>query len=269
MRGPSSKNKGAVGKGRSGKQRREAPTRDDADIFIDEVNEELQREQLTRLALTYGPYVAGVVVATLIGAFGFEFFRSQAIEARRDTGSEIIRAMNEQAPATEFERIAGAVDGGAAVLAQFRAAAALSDGQGEDDDKARAAEIYASLYGRADIEAAYADLARVRSAQLRADDADPGELVALLAPAAAETRPYRPLALELTAAAHLRAGERDEARKALQLALADPRATRASRSRVQALIAALEDEAPATEADPTDEAATDPARDDASSASDG
>ncbi|MCI4664333.1 MAG: tetratricopeptide repeat protein [Neomegalonema sp.] len=229
---------------RGGKPERKAPGRDDADIFFDEVSEELQRERMMHYGRKYGPMLGGAVAAILIGAFGYEFYASSVRDAQREAGGKLLATQSRTAPApaAEVEKLAAGFDGNLAVLARLQAAGRFVDGKGSDDDPARAIELYKSVAATPELAPVYADLARVRGALVGAETMEPAALLDLLRPATAEGRPYRPVALELTAAAHVRAKDLPKARAALELASKDAVATPALRGRAATLMAAIDDQ---------------------------
>ncbi len=90
---------------------------------------------------------------------------------------------------------------------------------------------------RDDVAAHYRQLALLQAVRLEAATADPQAALAELAPLI-ETSPYAPLARELAAALHLRAGDREAAHTELEAILADPRATAGLKLRARELLIA-------------------------------
>ncbi len=249
MRGPRTNQGGSGGKGRPPKPERQAPERDDTDVFISEVTEELQRERMLALARRYGPFALVAIVAVIGGVAGYEIYRTSTLEAAHDAGGRLIAAEQTTQSAPVFDGLAGELDE-AAVIAQLTAAGRFSDGADDDDDRARAVELYASVAANADAPARYRDLAIVRSAMLSGEDRDPAALIELLRPATAPGRPYRSIALELTAAAHLRAGDPESARAALIEARDDATTLESANARLTDQIEALEDLSPRDRPEP-------------------
>lgn len=234
---------------------RRSPERDEGDIFISEVNEELQRERLTRLARRYGPYLLGAIVALVVGVAVYEINRGVSQQAAYEAGGALIAAEGGAQPA---ERLAALAEdaGDAQVVAQLLAAARFSDGVDGDDDLERAAALYASVAANAEAAPRYRDAASVRSAMLAGEDVDPLDIVGRLAEATGPGRPYRAIALELTANAYLRAGDVENARAALIDARDDAATLDSAVARISDQLEALEDGAAAPRAEPETPAPT-------------
>src|SRR5690606_31235762 len=81
----------------------------------------------------------------------------------------------------------------------------------------------------------YRDLALLQALRIEAT-ADPAGALAELAPLMGPGAPYAPLARELAAVLHLRAGDIEAARAELEAILADQRATQALRLRARELM---------------------------------
>src|SRR5690606_19551715 len=102
----------------------------------------------------------------------------------------------------------------ARIVAEFAAAAALADAE----DAAGAAEAYRGLAARGDLARHYRDLALLQALRIEAT-ADPAGALAELAPLMEPGAPYAPLARELAAVLHLRAGDIEAARAELEAIL--------------------------------------------------
>ncbi len=239
------------------------------DTFIDEVTEELRRERLYAALRRYGPYALGAAVALVIGAAVVEWRRSAAEEAARAAGGALI-AVEEQGPEAAGERadallgFAAGADAGPALVARLRAAELRR--QAGDADAAVA--LYREIAAETDLAPRYADLAVLKAAMIDSETAEPDTVLDALAGAAAPGRPYRALALELSAAQQLRKGGVLEARRALAEAQATPNLPQGAASRIAQLLEALGGPPPpptpvgaVTEADPGADAAAEPVSD--------
>ena len=127
-------------------------------------------------------------------------------------------------------------EGDAAALLAMLAAA-----QGADDPAARAAALdrLDALAGDPALRPVYRDLAILKSVLLRGEDLAPQDRIDRLAPLTAPGAPYRALALEATAHAHVAAGDSEAALAVLSDLLADSEATQGLRRRATQLIVAL------------------------------
>ncbi|MEL7462628.1 MAG: tetratricopeptide repeat protein [Pseudomonadota bacterium] len=213
------------------------------DSFIEEVSEEVRRDRMFALWKRYGPFVIGAIVLIVAAAGGKAWLDFQAREDAKVAGGAVIAAAS--APpgeaAAALTAIADQADHeGAALLARLRAAAALA----ADGDAAGAAAAYDVVASSPSADGLMKDFAAFRALALRADDMAPADALAALEPMANGSGPFRLLALEAQAAAHLRAGDRDAAIAALQTVGEDETAPNGLRQRALAALSALG--APAT-----------------------
>lgn len=210
----------------------------DSDSFIQEVSEEVRRDRMFRLWRRYAPAVLGGVVL-VVGATAFNAWRDHSrATAAQEMGARMIAAGEAAAPAARAEAflaLADAADGGAATLARLRAAAELAAA----GDAGGAAQAYGRIAEAADTEPAFAAFAAYRAAVLAAPQAGAAATIATLTPLTAEGGPFRLLALEARAAAHLALGDRAAARADLDAVAADPLATENLRARAREALATL------------------------------
>ena len=210
----------------------------DSDSFIQEVSEEVRRDRMFRLWRRYAPAVLGGVVL-VVGATAFNAWRDHSrATAAQEMGARMIAAGEAAAPAARAEAflaLADAADGGAATLARLRAAAELAAA----GDAGGAAQAYGRIAEAADTEPAFAAFAAYRAAVLAAPQAGAAATIATLTPLTAEGGPFRLLALEARAAAHLALGDRAAARADLDAVTADPLATENLRARAREALATL------------------------------
>ena len=122
--------------------------------------------------------------------------------------------------------------------------AAASFGAAGDVD--RAVEEYQAVAAMTDVDKRLADLAKLRMIMIRSDVMEPTEMLEGLQPLSAVGEPWRSLALEFTAAAHVRNNDSDAAVDALSTLVSDENTTPAVQARAREMIAALGGTAPAT-----------------------
>jgi hypothetical protein len=216
------------------------PPVSETDSFIDEVTEEVRRDRLFRLWKKYGWMVIGVIVLAVAGAAVKQWLDHQAVEDRRAAGAALIDAAEEADPAARaaaFEGLSQELDGGAAVLANLRAATAHQ----EAGETAKALEILDAIAADDVLARAYTDMAAFRALSLRAADMAPSQLVDELGALAAPDAPYRLLALEARANALVTLGDLDAARSDMREILDDPQAPQGLAQRVQALLLIIGD----------------------------
>ena len=221
---------------RSGRAARaKAPERDETDSFIDEVTEELQRDRLYKAGRRYGPFAIALIVGLVAAVGGYEYYQAQQTAKARAAGAELLAAETADDSAAAFAALAESGEGGAATLAKFRAAAAHI----EAGDTDAAAANYQAIAAQAELPVKFRDLAQLKAAMLQLDDGDAQEAADQLAILSEFGRPYRPVALELQAAALLRLNDVDGARAALMDAIAAPQAPQGVQVRAQTLLATL------------------------------
>ena len=180
----------------------------DSDSFIEEVTEEVRRDQLYKYVRKYG-WIAVVLVVGAVGVTGFlEWQKASLASDAQARGDQFAAALDAEDPAARADALAALTDeaGPAAVIVQLRRAAELT----EAGDVEGAVAAYDAVAG-SDAGPVYTELARLKSVILQGAEMDASarasELEALAAPGAI----YRPLALEQQAIAALAADDRDTA----------------------------------------------------------
>lgn len=204
----------------------------DQDSFIHEVTEEVRRDRMFRLWKRYGPYVIGVLVAIVAVTAGLQYLKHLEREAARDAGVSLIEAARETDPARRAERFAATLDGadgGAAVLARLRLAAASA----QSGDLERAANEYQILADDPATPLPLAEFAALRAILVRAPLTGTLDTIDALGPFTAADSAFRLLALEARGVARMRAADRDGAQADFSEVLADPAATANMRARVE------------------------------------
>ena len=214
------------------------------DSFIDEVTEEVRRDRLFRLFRRYGWIALVVVLAVVGGAAWNEYSKARDWAEAQATGDALRAALGAADPAARAEALAGiaVADGAAAALADFLRADNLI-AAGEDP---AAAELLAAIAARQDVPPVYRSLAELKSAILSAGTMAPAERLAVLDRLAQPGAPFRAIALEQKALAHLEAGERDAAVAALRAILDSPQATPGLRQRATQMMVTLGEDPRAT-----------------------
>ncbi len=208
------------------------------DIFR-EIDEDLRRDNLTRLWQRHGATViaaAVVVVLATAATVGWQRYeQSQRLQRSQDyTAAVESIARSDAAAAAALARLADGDDGYAALarLQQARLRAAAGDAEGALAD-------YEALAKDDDAPRPLRDLAVILLAQHSLDTADPAVLMARLAPLAAADSPWRHGALELTGLLAWRAGDVGRARNVFAALADDLEAPPGLRARAAELLAAL------------------------------
>lgn len=210
-----------------------------SDIFR-EIDEELRRDNLLKLWSRYWPYIAGVVAFALLFAGGFVLWRNYQISVRQAQSTHYAATLGlvaEGKPTKAAEKFAaiGKEGGGYAVLAPFEEAALLArSGHGK-----RAVAVYDQVARSSVYPVRFRDLAILLSAMNQLPATDPNALIQRLKPLTAAGNPWRPTALDLTAAIELEAGKKSAARKIYQGLADDLEAPPDLRARAAEMAAAL------------------------------
>lgn len=187
------------------------------DVF-DEVEEELRRERYQGLLRQWGPWVAGVAGAIVIGVAGYQswtWFTTQAANEASDAymaGAALYEQGDLAGADAEFAMLAASGPRGYATLALMRRAAIAVE-QGRSDDAAR---LFEQAAERAP-EPLTRQLARYKAALALFDTLSYDDLALRLGPLQEASAPLGPMARELIAAAAMRDERWDEARGQYQL----------------------------------------------------
>ncbi|MFN3990074.1 MAG: tetratricopeptide repeat protein [Erythrobacter sp.] len=199
-------------KGPTGESQSYTPSHED-EILIREIDEAVRQDDALNFAKKYGPAVLGAVVLGLAGLGGYLWWDASR-ESKLESQSETIISALDLAGANDFrsagEKVEPLIADGspaARTAARFiQAGAALEAG---NDDKAIA--IFAAIVADEKAPQALRDLALVREVAVGFDNRKPADVIARLKPVAVPGHPLFGSAGELTAMAHLEAGNRREA----------------------------------------------------------
>jgi hypothetical protein len=210
-----------------------------SDIF-QEIDEELRRENLAKLWQRYGNYVIALAVVIVLatgGAAGWRQYQRtqrQAEGARYTLALDLAREGKDKDAVEVFGEVARQAGGGHAILARFEQAA-LKAKAGETKD---ALVLYDTLAADTSIDPIYRDLATLLAAQYALKDGDPQGIIQRLAPLTAAESPWHATALELTALAQLKAGNKEEALAIYQRLAGDPQVPQGVRGRAAEIVGA-------------------------------
>lgn len=210
-----------------------------SDIFR-EIEDELRRENLLKLWKKYAKYIIAVVVLALLIAGGvvawldYQQSRHEA-EGTRYSNALILLREGKQAEAVQAFGDLADEGGGYAVLAAFEHAELLA----KKGDQKGAVTAYERLAENDSIGPDLRQLAVLLSVMHALPNGDPHKTVERLKPLTASGNPWRASALDLTAAAELKAGNRSGARDIYQKLADDLAAPQGLRARAAELAAAL------------------------------
>ena len=205
----------------------------ESDSFINEVTEEVRREQLYGYMRRYGWIAVALVVLLVGGAAWNEYTKAQAAAQAQAAGDALLAALNENDPAARMSAVAAveAEDSAQAVTALMTAAA-----QQEAGDRAAATQTLQALATNPDVPVIYTELAAIKAAML---ESDPQTRAVSLEALAQPGQTFSLLAQEQLAHDALAAGNTDEALERLTAIIQDAGATQGLRERAQTLMVAL------------------------------
>jgi hypothetical protein len=216
-----------------------------ADAF-DEVEEELRRERYQAMLRKWGPWVAGIAAAIVLGAAGYQYWTATSRQAA-DAASDAYQAaaslyeagaLNEADAA--FAQLAETGPRGYASLALMRRAA-IAQASGDADEAARLFEAAADRTP----DPLTRDVARYRAVLAVFDDLSLDDLNLRLEPLTRSGSAVGPLARELMAAAALRDQRWDDARRRYELLTFALDAPAGVQRRAQEALAYIAQNAPA------------------------
>ena len=207
-----------------------------ADIFR-EVDEEVRRDRALEFWKKYQTLFIIVAVAIVAAAGGWRFYQermrseAEAAGARYEAALQLARENKSAEADAAFQDIMRQGPAGYALLARFRAAAEAADA-----DKAKAVSIYDALAADASLGSLLQDIARMRAAMLRIDEADQKEIEDRLTRLTQAGATFRNTARELLAVAALKREDYESAGRWLDAIVVDAQAPQGTRQRAEALL---------------------------------
>jgi hypothetical protein len=209
-----------------------------SDIFR-EIDEELRRENLLKLWSRYGRYVIAVAVFLLLVAGGIAVWRSHQRALREAQSERFAAALSlfrdgKYDEAGKLFQAVGREGGGYATLAGFEQAAALA----KQGDRKGAVAAYDRI-AASPAAPPFHDLAVLLAALEGMPDMPPQATIDRLKPLTESGNPWRPTALDLTAVAELKAGDREAALAIYRSLATDASAPTSLRTRAAEMAAAL------------------------------
>ncbi len=211
-----------------------------SDIFR-EIDEELRRENFAKLWARYGKYVVALAILVVLATAGFSEWRHYRERQRAAEGARYVAALDlaregrDKDAADAFSLIARQSGAGYPVLARLEEAALKA----RAGDVGAAIALYDGLAADGSVDAVYRDMATLLAAQYELKSGDPKAIIAKLAPLTAASNPWHPSALELTALAQLKSGDKAAARLTLQHVADDLLAPQSLRARASEMLTAL------------------------------
>jgi hypothetical protein len=210
-----------------------------SDIFR-EIDEELRRDNLLKLWSRYGRYVIAVAVVALVIAGGIVAWRDYQASERRAQGQRYSNALalvreGKDGDAAKVFALLARESGGYGMLAAFEEAELLA----KSGDKKGAIAAYDHIAGSSGTDPEFRDLAVLLSAAQLLADGDAAAASERLQKLTANGNPWRASALDLAAAAKLKAGDPSGALAIYKELADDLSAPQGLRARAAEMAAAL------------------------------
>lgn len=218
---------------------RASDPRDEA--FFREVDDEFRRDRLNRLARRYGRWVLLGIGIGLAALGGWLFWRAEQIRRAEALSEQFSQALDKVEAGAAAEAGAALKRVAASDSAAYRALAVLTEaGMAAKAGRAKdAAAGYRAVAADGRAPAALRDAARVKLVQLEYDSMQPAAIVAALRPFTEGDSPWFPVAGEMAAVAHLRAGEPAKAAPLFVRIARDQRTPPTIRARAEQMAAML------------------------------
>ncbi|MFZ5725210.1 MAG: tetratricopeptide repeat protein [Pseudomonadota bacterium] len=191
-----------------------SPTNDAA--LLQEVDEAVRKDRLDTIMQRYGRWIIGGVLAILLAFGGYLYWNHRQDVARGEQAEQLIAALDKlqtnqpRAAASELEKIA------AEGTPAYRAAALMQQANikaGAGDLKAAAA-LMAKIVADTEVDRSLRDLALIRQTAFEYDTLKPEAVIARMKPIVDARDPassWFASAAELSASAHYRLGQFDQA----------------------------------------------------------
>lgn len=210
----------------------------DTDSFIDEVSEEVRRDQLYGYFRRYGWIAVTAVVLIVGGASYNEYRKAQTSAAAEETGDALLNALNENDSADRVTALQGATLEApqAEVIRQFLLSAEQVSG---GDAAAASASLDNYLNTAPETSQIYKDIAELKALMLAGDTLSSADRRSRLEALASPGAPLALIASEQIALLDLEDGNADAAIERLQAIILDAEATAGLRQRASQLIVAL------------------------------
>ncbi|MGH1329287.1 MAG: hypothetical protein ACRBBK_00250 [Paracoccaceae bacterium] len=212
----------------------------DSDSFIEEVTEEVRRDQLFGLMKRWG-WVAILAVLVLVGGAAYnEYYKAQNAAQAQALGDGILKALEANEEADARAKALGALDETLGTKGDAHALLALiaAGEEAQADQRSQAAARLRALANEGTLRPVYRDLGLLKAAMLDPDLSDEARIEALT-PLAQAGAPYWLLAEEQIAIAEANLGKSDEAIARLTRLAKNAEASQGLRSRAEQLIVAL------------------------------
>jgi len=213
--------------------------RDDA--FIREVDEAYREDELKKFARSWGRWILLAVVAGLAALGGWYWWKAEQQKRVETLSEQFSAALGKVESGGSTEALAELETIGKSTNPSYRALAAMTKSglalQGGEMDKA-AADLK-RVIDDAQAPQPLRDAAQIKLLRLQFDTMEPAEILKRTEAFIAGDNPWFPVAGEMAALAHLKAGSPDKAGPLFYRIAADERTPQSIRARAEQMAAAL------------------------------
>ncbi|MEL6529952.1 MAG: tetratricopeptide repeat protein [Pseudomonadota bacterium] len=191
----------------------EPETSKEDEVLMREIDEAVRKDDVEQFAQKYGVVLGGGLAIALVAFGGYLFWDSQ-VEAGLEEQSETLVSALDSTQSSDFDaatsKVAPLIEEGspaARTSARFLQAGAALEAEKFDE----AVGLFKQIADDPEAPSALRDLARIREVATNYDDREPAEIIEMLKDLAVPGNAFFGSAGELTAIAHMEAGNRDQA----------------------------------------------------------
>ncbi len=213
------------------------------DSFIQEVDEELRREQVRQIWDRYGIVIVILFVLALIGVGGYKYMESRNLAARQAASVKFEQALRlvDDSKSDEALKAFQAIAKDAPAAYQTLSRLQIATVHEKAGRNAEALAVLDAIAKETDVDPLARDLAVLKAAMLRLDSMPWSDLEAQIGPLAADTAPFRALAREALGLGAYKAGKTAEAQKYFGQIIGDPSVPVSLQQRAQVMLSLLTD----------------------------
>lgn len=209
----------------------------ETDSFIEEVSEEVRKDKFFGFLQKYAWAIAAVLIAIVGGAAYNEFSKAQTRAAFETRGDALLGAVLETDPQARLSKLA---DVESSMLTRLYRGHSAAEAGNRDE----AVAIFAGIAEDSTADEIYRDMAVLKGLYLTREELSLSEQLEKLDPLTAPGRPYRLMALEARAVAHMQSRDTEKALEDLNAVMVDPETQQNLSQRASQLILLLGGEVP-------------------------
>lgn len=175
------------------------------DNFVEEIQEDLKKDQLLKFWKDYGNYVIGALIALILGGAGYAYWDYAETQKRRELTQVYERALAETDPhlqAQAFSKLSASSNKGYAIIGAF-----------EEAERAKnPAQAYRKISKEGRFDKVFRELAMLKAVSKEMKEgANPTVLLEDVIAITKTASPWREVAYEIEANLNLSAGKVDQA----------------------------------------------------------